>query len=75
MKESRECLAIVVDRKIKSNDVLYYLSDLFLLHGKRFVKNITVPVAKHDQMILLGIVHGNAHHICAASSRFKNGTQ
>jgi len=30
---SRECLAIVVDRKIKSDDVLYCLSDLFLLHG------------------------------------------
>ena len=30
---SREYLAIVVDRKIKSNDVLYCLSDLFLLHG------------------------------------------
>ena len=30
---SRECLALVVDRKIKSNDVLYCLSDLFLLHG------------------------------------------
>jgi len=28
---SRECLAIVVDRKIKSDDVLYWLSDLFLL--------------------------------------------
>ena len=30
---SRECLPIVVDRKIKSDDVLYCLSDLFLLHG------------------------------------------
>ena len=30
---SRECLAIVIARKIKSNDVLYCLSDLFLLHG------------------------------------------
>ena len=30
---SRECLGIVVDKKIKSDDVLYYLSDLFLLHG------------------------------------------
>ena len=38
MKESLECLAIVVDRKIKSNDVLYCLSDLFLLHGKRLVE-------------------------------------
>ena len=28
---SRECLAIFVDRKIKSDDVLYCLSDLFLL--------------------------------------------
>ena len=30
---SRECLAIVVDRKIKSDDVLDCLSDLFLLYG------------------------------------------
>jgi transposase InsO family protein len=30
---SRECLAIVVDRKIKSNDVLFSLSDLFLIYG------------------------------------------
>ena len=30
---SRECLAIVFDRKIKSDDVLYYLSALFLLYG------------------------------------------
>ena len=30
---SRECLAIKVDRKIKSNDVIHCLADLFLLHG------------------------------------------
>jgi putative transposase len=30
---SRECLAMVVDRKIKSNDVLFCLSDLFLIYG------------------------------------------
>lgn len=30
---SRECLALVVDRKIKSNDVLFSLSDLFLIYG------------------------------------------
>jgi transposase InsO family protein len=30
---SRESLAIVVDRKIKSDDVLFCLSDLFLIHG------------------------------------------
>ena len=30
---SRECLAIVVDRKIKSDDVLYCLSDLFLSYN------------------------------------------
>ena len=34
---SGQCLAIVVDRKIKSDDVLDCLSDLFLLYG--------VPVA------------------------------
>jgi len=30
---SRESLAMVVDRKIKSNDVLFCLSDLFLIYG------------------------------------------
>lgn len=30
---SRECLAVVVERKIKSDDVLYYLTELFLKHG------------------------------------------
>ena len=30
---SRECLTMVVDRKIKSNDVLFCLSDLFLIYG------------------------------------------
>jgi len=30
---SRQCLAIVVDRHIRSDDVLYCLSDLFLMHG------------------------------------------
>ena len=30
---SRECLALLVDRKIKSNDVLFCLSDLFLIYG------------------------------------------
>ena len=30
---SRQCLAIVVDRHIKSDDVLYCLADLFLIHG------------------------------------------
>jgi len=30
---SRECLAMAVERKIKSNDVLFCLSDLFLLYG------------------------------------------
>jgi len=30
---SRECLAIMVDRHIKGNDVLYCMADLFLLHG------------------------------------------
>jgi transposase InsO family protein len=32
-EHSRECLAIVVDRKIKSDDVLFCLSNLFLLYG------------------------------------------
>ena len=31
---SRECLAILVDRHIKGNDILYCMADLFLLHGK-----------------------------------------
>ena len=30
---SRECLAVVVERKIKSDDVLFYLTELFLKHG------------------------------------------
>ncbi|MFC1799239.1 IS3 family transposase [Thermodesulfobacteriota bacterium] len=30
---SRECLALVVDRKINGDSVLYCLSDLFLTHG------------------------------------------
>ena len=30
---SRECLAVVVERKIKSDDVLYYLTELFLKHS------------------------------------------
>jgi transposase InsO family protein len=30
---SRQCLATVVDRHIRSDDVLYCLSDLFLMHG------------------------------------------
>jgi putative transposase len=30
---SRECLAIMVDRHIKGNDVLYCMADLFLMHG------------------------------------------
>ena len=30
---SRECLAIKVDRRITSNDVLHCLADLFLVHG------------------------------------------
>ncbi len=30
---SRECLAVVVERKIKSDDVLYYLTELFLKYG------------------------------------------
>ena len=30
---SRECLAVVVERKIKSDDVLCYLTELFLKHG------------------------------------------
>ena len=32
-EDSRQCLATVVDRKIKSDDVLDCLSDLFLLYG------------------------------------------
>ena len=30
---SRQCLAIMVDRHITGNDVLYCMADLFLLHG------------------------------------------
>jgi transposase InsO family protein len=30
---SRECLALVVDRKIKSDDVLDGISNLFLIYG------------------------------------------
>jgi len=30
---SRQCLAIMVDRHIKGNDVLYCMADLFLMHG------------------------------------------
>jgi transposase InsO family protein len=30
---SRECLAIVVERRIKSDDVLFCLTELFLKHG------------------------------------------
>jgi transposase InsO family protein len=32
-EHSYHCLALVVDRSIKSNDVLYSLSNLFLIHG------------------------------------------
>jgi len=30
---TRECLTVVVERKIKSDDVLFYLTDLFLKYG------------------------------------------
>ncbi len=30
---TRECLALVVDRKLASDDVLYCLADLFVTHG------------------------------------------
>jgi len=30
---SRQCLAMVVDRRIRGDDLLYYLADLFLKHG------------------------------------------
>ena len=30
---TRECLAMVVDRRIRSNDVIHCLADLFLEHG------------------------------------------
>ena len=32
-EHSRECLAIVVQRRIKSDDVLFCLTELFLKHG------------------------------------------
>jgi len=37
---SRECLALLVERHITSDDVLYCLADLFIRHGYR---NTFVP--------------------------------
>ena len=30
---TRECLALVVDRRLRSDDILFRLADLFLEHG------------------------------------------
>jgi hypothetical protein len=45
-----------------------------VLHRKRFSQNITVPVAKHNQVIIFGIIHRYAHHFIAATLMTRKNT-
>ena len=43
-EHSKECLASYVARRIRSQDVLYVLADLFLIHGKpKYIRSDNGP--------------------------------
>ena len=57
----------------RTGDLLIDIDNAFwgVLHRKGLSEDITMSVAKHHQMIFLGIIHRYAHYLFVAASLFK----